>query len=403
MLYENVALRVEQLVPFLATIKNHSTPVELSSKVKHLAVECIIERKAVVIPEAAEGIISCCSQLKSLAYISSKVFDFRTGSRPIETVYSHTSMSSLSGLSLGRKISSGPPLLRLLQQMPQLQSLSFHLVSHGETSAISSTDTVELPNLASLSVTLCSSSLMHFVHQLSTPALTSLRVSYGEHWDSGYDAAGKIIASKGCHLKYLEVDTENDLFGDERILDQEAIEHCPVLEHLVLCKYLNFYATHPTLRFIDIWRRIPAAEHWGAVAKCATHGHSSGILRTVFPQLERVRVLDRSIPGLPTILPPTRLDEANLRLVVADTVVWDTPTLVFREWLLIRGMTDFLGKPSFHSATSFVQNAHLHLGNKLFWNDSINPWQTTYDVNEMVNDELPCDQQGLWSPACQTH
>ncbi|TFK47290.1 hypothetical protein OE88DRAFT_1665991 [Heliocybe sulcata] len=384
MLYENVALRLKHLDPFLTTIKNDSSPLDLRSKVKHLAVECVIERLDVVVPTAVEEIMSCCPQLKSLTCIptTANMSWWKADSKPIEMLYNHSSMSSLSHLSLGPAISSNLPFIRLLQQIPQLQSLSFHLVLNRELGSVSSVDTVELPNLTTLSVTLCSSSLMNFMNQLSTPALTSLLVSFGEYWCPEYDAVEKITASKGAHLKYLEIDTEA-MFFDEFIPVQGTIQHCPVLEHLVLYKCFSFSTTHPTLRFIDIWHDLLPMERWADAAACTESRFALEPLRTICPKLERVRLLDttlRDIPNLPTILPPTRRDEENLRLNLRETVVWDTPTLVFWE-----GLLRFEGTSALFPIKPFVQDVHLYV--EIDLEEPFSSWGTAFETHDLPDDE----------------
>ncbi|KZT21947.1 hypothetical protein NEOLEDRAFT_1171679 [Neolentinus lepideus HHB14362 ss-1] len=349
MVYKHIVLhRREQLPLLLRTLKGDSNLFDFKMMVKHLT----IAYPKIGLPQSdyeslamTEEILSICPTLKQLKYGPYVSFpSFSQTRTPMEMIRDPVLLSSVTSLSLGSLVPSNRHLLQFLAGMPQLVELSFHNSLCGEQAESQLPCIADLPFLKHLALTLHSPSVLTFVHQLSAPSLSRLLIHFDCGWnDSSDDAIVDITSSKGGSVACLQIHW-NTLTSQEpqlKTFDTQLISHCPILQHLVINGTSYFEGTHLNLRFIDIWRDVEPEPHWDAVDPETESQLHAKALQASFPNLEKVRILDarlRDLPDLPNILPPTRHTENNLRLRLFSVVVWDTPTLVFREELL-RGLS----------------------------------------------------------------
>ncbi|TFK45496.1 hypothetical protein OE88DRAFT_1669215 [Heliocybe sulcata] len=401
MLYNHVVLRrSSQLSSFHRTLMSQSDSFAYRKMVKSFLVDL---SEHVTVPDAHHqimDILSLCSNLAEMAYNPSQ----RTRlSDEAVSLIERLDPSLVTCLSLGEKIDSTPDLLQFLQELPRLQVLSLH--SGRQLFQTLRKHPVSLPHVTTLSLTLDSNVTSGFA--LSTPSLTSLSMSFGPSWNDNPDEViGEIIATVGQSLRYLDISWDWEEDGDSEmpgIFDLNVLEPCHALSHLVVRGVSSFVGTHPTIRFLDVWRDLIFMDEWRQAEQLEPEELIENqlqveILRAHLPNIASVRVFDsflrHLIPDLPTILLPIGRNDKSVRVHVLGRIIWDTPTMVFDEFELDPRRAGLPPLP--HIVDEFVSEAYRYLGINIpdVPDADVHDWEFD-DTGSPVSSEYESDENFL--------
>ena len=308
--YEDVSLRhMTQLAALIRTVELPN--VGIGSLIKRVDVMCyILPGDLLLFAIQLQRLFDRCPNVTRLGY------NAITSPEPSNWICAfqyHATLCSLyprlTYFECGENVDFAN-LIGVLLKCSSLQSITCHLRSPDDkpwpTGYETSKFKVDLPELKALHCIVMVSGeqyLETIASQWGIPKLEHLSVlnkSEGnmKHYYQSF------LRAHGHHLKFLHI-RPYFFYWNEYIFDlQNLLQHCPVLEHLVIPTGNSLSLSHPRVTWVDVWAENGQQSH--KVLRDS--------ISTAFSALRGVRVLDSSlitVPDLPSMLHPAPFDDGD--------------------------------------------------------------------------------------------